>query len=146
MGSTSNAMPFLFLIRFNFIKHAVFEFYLFQSLFMVFNVTFAFTIVFNLLSHKWERQSVTIFWTLNISCWNKSSVFYDSNLESVGKKMNLLNDKKVKKKCLEAEFYLLQNWPEILPCSKNSWNNLLFFELEETKSWSNGLVVIVLDS
>ena len=47
------------------------------------------------LSLKWERQRVIMFWTLIISWWNKNSLFYESSLKNVVKKMNLPNDKKV---------------------------------------------------
>ena len=36
-----------------------------------------------------------MFWTLIIACWNKNSLFYESNLKHFGKEMNLAKDKKV---------------------------------------------------
>ena len=38
------------------------------------------------LSLKWERQMVTIFWTFNVSCWKKNSLFVNKSWKIFEKK------------------------------------------------------------
>ena len=91
----SNANATLVFSSFNFVKLVFFSSNHSSHCSHFFKCCICFHYCFqSLLSLKWEKQSATKLWTLNISCWYKKSLFYKSSMKNFRKKMNLPIDKK----------------------------------------------------
>ena len=94
---------FQFLVGFNFVKLVFFYSTHSSHYSHLFDVSFAFTIVSYLFCLLEEKDSVIVFWTLNFSCWNKNSLFYESKLKNVWKKKKWIC--LMIKKCVEYIWY-----------------------------------------